>query len=407
MGKEAATVIHPVAASSFFVYGGYLASRDCPRNANTVLFLKMHITVALSISFFIPLGYLYVIRSLDFFGTGKFIYNLATVLWGIIAYLLAASINSTLLNNNLITYGQLLRLVAPITEEILKSVILLHLVRRKDFNYVVDGAIYGFGIGIGFAMVENYEYIIRNPEEAIFVAIARVFSTNLIHATASGLIGSALAAGRIEPGLRWILAGAGGFVLATGIHIGFNTMLGENALPASAIIVGVLGAILIIVIIKWGLKMQQTWIVETLGMTNQVTRSEAVAAQRIQSLDDILAPVTLQFGPDKASQTKSLLFMLAEIGIKRKILEKTVDVEMRPRIEWEIQRITSEMERVRKGIGPYCMLFVRTVYLENGNKVWELINQRVAAAGTGQAGGGLWSRLDDRLKESKKQEKGL
>jgi RsiW-degrading membrane proteinase PrsW (M82 family) len=361
----------------------------------------MYITVALSISFFIPLGYLYIIRSLDFFGTGKFIYNLATVLWGIIAYLLAASINSSLLNNNLITYGQLLRLVAPITEEILKSVILLHLVRRKDFNYVVDGAIYGFGTGIGFAMVENYEYIIRNPEEAIFVAIARVFSTNLIHATTSGLIGSALAAGRIEPGWRWILTGAGGFILATGIHTGFNTMLGENALPASAIIVGVLGAILIIVIIKWGLKLQQTWIVETFGMTNQITRSEAVAAQRIQSLDDILAPVTLQFGPDKASQTRSLLFMLAEIGIKRKILEKTYDVELRPRIEWEIQRITSEMERVRRGIGPYCMLFVRTVYLENGNRVWELINQRVAATGTGQAGGGLWSRLDDRLKESK------
>jgi RsiW-degrading membrane proteinase PrsW (M82 family) len=365
----------------------------------------MNLVVALSISLFIPLAYLYVIRNLDLYGTGKFYYNLATVLWGIIAYTLSASINSALLTNNLVTYNQLLLLVAPVTEEILKSLILLYLVRRKDFNYVVDGVIYGFGAGIGFAMVENYEYITKNPEQAIIVAIARVCSTNLIHATTSGLIGSALAVGRIERLSPKTIFMAGGLILATLIHMGFNRVVDDGASLITAFILGFIAVVSINVIIQKGLKIQQTWIGEMLAMIDRVTPGEAVAAQRIQSLDDILSPVTMQFGPDKAFQTETLLFMLAEIGIKRKILEKTHDVEMQQQMEREIQRIRSEMDKVRKSIGPYCMLFVRTVYLEHGTKIWELIKERVAATGPGKAGGGLWSRLDDYLKESKNRKK--
>jgi len=310
-----------------------------------------------------------------------------------------------LLNANLITYGQLLRLVAPITEEILKSVILLYLVRRKDFNYVVDGAIYGFGTGIGFAVPENFEYITRNPEAAVTIALARVLSTNLIHAATSGLIGSALAFGRIERRSPKTVLLAGGLILAMVIHVGFNIIVDDDVSLLTAFILGIVSVLFIIVIIQQGLKIQQAWIGEMLGMIDRVTPSEAIAVQRIRSLDDILSPVTRQFGTDKASKAQSLVLMQAKIGIKRKILETIQDERTCHEFEAEIQRITTDMNKLRKSIGPYCMLFIRTVYLENETKVWELINERLAAAGAGQAGGGLWTRLDDRLRESKSRKR--
>jgi RsiW-degrading membrane proteinase PrsW (M82 family) len=366
----------------------------------------MNITVAIVISFFIPLVYLYALRKLDLFGTGKFHYNLATILWGIIAYTLAASINSTLLNAKLITYSQLLRLVAPIIEEILKSGILLYLVRRKDFNYVVDGAIYGSGTGIGFAVAENYEYIIRNPEEAVIVALARVLSTNLIHAATSGLIGCALAVGRIERRSPKTVLLAGGLTLAMVIHVGFNIIVDGGVSLGTAFILGIVSVLFIVAIIQQGLKIQQAWIGEMLGTNDRVTYSEAIAAQRLQSLDDVLSPVTRHFGTDKASKARSLVSMQAEIGIKRKILETMQDEKKCQELEAEIQRITADMNNLRKGIGPYCMLFIRILYLENEDQVWKLINERVAVTGTNQAGGGLWSRLDDRLKASKNRKNG-
>ena len=46
------------------------------------------------------------------------------------------------------------------------------------------------------------------------------------------------------------------------------------------------------------------------------------------------------------------------------------------------------------------MMFVRTVYLEQDIQIWNLLNARVAAAGLGQKGGGLWDRVNTRMKDS-------
>ena len=69
--------------------------------------------------------------------------------------------------------------------------------RRPKFTYFVDGAIYGFAIGIGFAVFENYEYI-AGSSAALNTAIGRVISTNLIHATASAIIGIAFGLARFQ-----------------------------------------------------------------------------------------------------------------------------------------------------------------------------------------------------------------
>lgn len=360
-----------------------------------------NIAIALSISFLIPLGYLNLIQGLDLFGTRKFHYNLTTVLWGIAVYAIAAIINSIMLDTHLVTPRQLLIVVAPLLEEILKSGLLFYLVRRTDFNYVVDGAIYGFGTGLGFAMIENYDYVMSHAGIAIALALSRVLSTNLVHATSSGLIGGALAVSRLEHGRRKTSLIIGGLICATLIHAGFNAITDNELSFIHAVAFGFVGTGLIIAIIQKGLKTQQIWIVESLGMTDRITPNEAIAVQRIHNLDDVLSPVTKQFGPKKALQTEALLLKQAEIGIKRKILEKTLDEKKREDLESKIQSIAADMDNLRKAIGPYCMLFVRTIYSENESKIWDVINQRVSAASTGQAGGGLWSKLDNQLKESK------
>jgi hypothetical protein len=266
---------------------------------------------------------------------------------------------------------------------------------------VVDGAIYGFGAGMGFAMIENSQYVLSHGGIAISIALSRVLSTNLVHATTSGLIGSALAVGRLKRGIRRTAYMIGGLIFAIVIHASFNVITDNGLSFIHAIAFGFFGAGLINIIIQRGLKTQKAWIGESLGMTDRVTQNEAMAAERIHSLDDVLLPVTKQFGSEKTSQTETLFLLQAEIGIKRKILEKTSDTKRHDELEFEIQRIAADMEKVRKAIGPYCMLFVRTIYSENERKVWDMINQRVAAASIGQAGGGLWSKLENQLKESK------
>jgi RsiW-degrading membrane proteinase PrsW (M82 family) len=359
--------------------------------------------LALIVAWLIPLAFLYGVRALDLYRTGKFQYNIYTILWGLIAYGLAVLINSSLRSSGAISELQIVRVVAPIVEELLKAAILVYLVRRPDFNYVVDGAIYGFGAGIGFAIVENTEYVLGQPALALTLALSRVFSTNLIHATGSGLVGSALAQARDDRSLRGALTIVGGLVLAIGVHIGFNTMVSAGTFLIFAVLAGLLGAGFIVITIRLGLQVQKGWIDEKLGAGDRVTRGEAQVVRRLQSLDQVLAPLVERFGAEKAATVERFLVLQAQIGIKRKMQERTQDEKTRRSIDTEIASLRLEMDQARKRAGTYCMLFVRGIFPEDQSPVWGLIQERVNAASTGQAGGGLWDLAANRIKAPDRQ----
>ncbi len=189
--------------------------------------------IALTIATLIPLIFLYAIYFLNQVKWDTYKFVLYCFAWGCIAYFLAAQLNTALINLNLFSPDTLIRFGAPVIEEILKALFLLYLVRRPSFAYFVDGAMYGFACGIGFAIFENYEYILGNPSAAIALSISRVLSTNLIHATGSALIGIALGYSRLQRGKLKSLFIAGGLILAIGLHALFNNIVSEGKLRSS------------------------------------------------------------------------------------------------------------------------------------------------------------------------------
>jgi RsiW-degrading membrane proteinase PrsW (M82 family) len=358
----------------------------------------MVIYLALGIAFLFPLLFLYLIRLLDLYGTGKFYINFITVVGGLIAYWLASKINPAIINSGWATRSQVIRITGPIVEEFLKAVVLVILVQRADFNYVVDGAIYGFGAGIGFAIIENYEYVMGHPEIALTVAVARVFSTNLIHATGSGLIGTALAFRRGDnTWLGWVVV-LFGYIFSMAFHMGFNTMVSAGTVLILAIIFGFVGVGLIWLVIKRGLNIQKAWVGEKLGMGDRVTKNEATVVRKIENLREALAPIEKQFGSEKVPIVENIIRKQAEIGIKRKLLEKTPSESKRQEIEKIINDLGREMESLRKQAGSYCMMLVRTVYLEQDVQVWDALTTRITESSTGQKGGGLYDRVNQRMK---------
>lgn len=361
----------------------------------------MMLLAALVIALTIPVGFLFFLRRFDLHKTAKFQRNVVTLACGIAAYWLAAQINPAMVRAGWVTWDQVIRMTAPFVEEILKSLILVYLVTRADFNYVVDGALYGFGAGIGFAIVENIEYVNGNAELALIVALARVFSTNLMHATGSGLIGTALAFHRGEQAKQralWVVMG--GYAVAIIFHAVFNTMVNAGTYLVFAIGYGVLGAVLIWYVIRRGMSAQKQWVGERLGEQDRVTKEETRAVTGIEKMvETLLAPFKERFGDEKASLVRELLHKQAEIGIKRKLLESTPSPSKHKELEGIIQSLAKDMEGLRRQIGMYPMMFVRVVYLGQDFQVWERIQARIAESSTGQKGGGLFDRVNDRIKE--------
>ncbi|MBK7451240.1 MAG: PrsW family intramembrane metalloprotease [Anaerolineales bacterium] len=365
------------------------------------------VVVALLIAFTIPVVFLYLLNRFDLFNTGKSYFNVLTLVGGMLAYYAAAQINPAVVNMGWASREQVVRFVAPVIEEILKAVILVYLVQRADFNYVVDGALYGFGSGIGFAVTENYEYVMGHSEVAMTIALARVFSTNLMHATSSGLIGTALAYQRGDKTIRGRLAIAAGYIISISIHMGFNTLVnsgGNLIVLIFAILIGVTGAALIWYIIKRGLNIQKDWVAEKLGMADRVTQEETRVVSNIEAVHEVLAPVEARFGAEKAALVRSLIYKQAEIGIKRKLLETAANETRKKEINTIIEDLVKEINLLRNQIGTYCMMMVREVYLSQDLQIWSLLNARIASAGLGQKGGGLWNRVSERLKDSSSQE---
>ena len=66
----------------------------------------------------------------------------------------------------------------------------------------------------------------------------------------------------------------------------------------------------------------------------------------------------------------------------------------------EIREMQADMEKVRKSVGVYPMLFVRGLFTEEMLSVWDRMQTKVqerSVATGGQKGGGLWSSLEERV----------
>ena len=291
----------------------------------------MELTIAYIIAAAIPLICLWIIYSRNLYSTSQLEIVLMCFGWGLVSYYAAAKLNRFVLDHTYITYETTTRFVAPITEEILKAALLIYLVRRPAFHYFVDGAIYGFAVGIGFAVIENYGYIAASHSSALTVALARALSTNLIHATASAIIGVMLGLSRFQHGLaRRLLFLMGGMLIAMTAHSGFNNMVsrysGERWLILLyAVLFGFSGAAFIIWSIYRGLRDEREWIDEMLGVADQVTRGESKMVMRLAEAGTLLTPIVERFGKQKATEIGRLLAVQAQLGILRKTAQTLPD----------------------------------------------------------------------------------
>jgi protease PrsW len=360
------------------------------------------ILVACIIAIAIPLAVMFVFFKLDLYKTGEFRFVLLCLGAGILAYFAASLINPLPRRFGWVDYNQMVRFVAPVVEELLKALIIFILVRRKNFTYFIDGAIYGFATGIGFAVVENLEYIFGNSGAAMAVAINRVISTNLMHAAACAMVGIVLGWARSKkPVLRWSLS-LGGLLLAIALHTGFNnlvTRVTSGWLLLYAVIMGAGAAGLIVFMIRRGFREEQAWIQETLGIDERVEKQEMAAVKNIARVDEVLKRIAATFGSETAEKMKRLLIIQAHLGIRKKTGQMMADERMKQDIDEKVDELRQEMGTLRHEIGSYAMAYLRYTHLDEMFSVYGALGTKLQelAAKPQPTGPSLYDRLSQRM----------
>jgi RsiW-degrading membrane proteinase PrsW (M82 family) len=129
--------------------------------------------------------YLRLIRTLD--NRTPILWLTISLMWGGVSFALALMIQNGLVDGKLLNVTDVRLVSAPVLEELLKALPLLVLVHFG--SRAQHGAVYGFAMGLGFALFESAIYIYANPDYALGTALARVISIHLIHGFTTGLIG--------------------------------------------------------------------------------------------------------------------------------------------------------------------------------------------------------------------------
>ncbi len=112
---------------------------------------------------------------------------LGTIGLGCLAGILSYPLNTGVRELLDIEFVTLTRYVAPLVEEALKGLIVFALIRRNRIGFPVDAAIFGFGIGAGFAIFENLYYLRAFPDMLLGTWIVRGFGTAIMHGGATAI----------------------------------------------------------------------------------------------------------------------------------------------------------------------------------------------------------------------------
>ncbi|MDD5507812.1 MAG: PrsW family glutamic-type intramembrane protease [Bacteroidales bacterium] len=118
---------------------------------------------------------------MDSFKLVKIPFLIRCLLWGSLCAVGSYFINSYILTETGIERQILSRYIAPVIEETLKMTAILFLIRQGRIGFMIDGAIYGFAVGAGFALVENIWYLSELNSASLLLWAVRGFGTAIMH----------------------------------------------------------------------------------------------------------------------------------------------------------------------------------------------------------------------------------
>jgi RsiW-degrading membrane proteinase PrsW (M82 family) len=357
------------------------------------------ILISLLVAVGIPLIFLVLLYSFDLYGNRNIRLVLIAFLWGGIiglgvAYLINTGITVPLLREFRLSYILLYVAFAPLVEEIVKLTPLVPYVQRAKVTYFVDGAIYGFASGIGFSITENILYISQYPNIALPLAVARAFSTSLMHGATTGLVGAGYGLFRLRRFRHRGLLMGFGWISAVAFHSLFNSLVisvGREPLisTAGAMAIGIASFALTLSYVAVGLEHERrwleesldeemvallyenltpeerSWLTETLDVQAGVSIAEIKASQAYERLDMLLEPVYEQF-PEQARQMDRIVRRQAQIGIKRRLFREIDDAAFQSQLQQEITALEQETRRLRKEVGPCAMSYLNCIFDEDG-----------------------------------------
>lgn len=294
---------------------------------------------------------------------------LLTIVMGCLIALIALGI-SIFLWGNFLSDGFLFHYyVAPVVEEFLKSLYLVLLMRRNKVGFMVDGAIYGFAVGAGFALVENiYIHLRQETPELLFWAI-RGFGTAVMHggtAAIFAIVSKNLRDKKSPPPFYLFMPG---LFMAILVHSFFNHFL------LSPVIMAILQLfvlpLLISIVFKQSEKSLREWM--NAGLDTDVQMLEEIKAGRFSetSPGKYLHSLKNKFSAEVVVDMFCLLRLHLELACQAKGILLMRQAGFPVPDDPEIREKLRELNHLRKSIGKTGLLALSPILNYTSRDLWQ------------------------------------
>ena len=259
---------------------------------------------------------------------------------------------------------------APVVEESLKAAFFIYLLVRDRVGFVVDAAIIGFGIGTGFAFLENLYYLRVSPDATVWTWIVRGFGTAIMHGGSTAIlamVSKALYDRSASPRLWRILPG---LAVAVVLHSLYNHFLLQPLL-ATALIVLVFPW-LCIAVFQQSERETRSWLGTGFDMDQELLRAMRAGQVSGTPVGKYLTTVRSRFPAEVIVDMMCLLRLRAELAIRAKGLlmmrEAGFDAEPDPTLREKFE----ELRYLERSIGKVGLLALRPFLHTSTRDLWQL-----------------------------------
>jgi hypothetical protein len=303
---------------------------------------------------------------------------LQAIVAGGIAALVGARLHGALSDAWLLPPVALSRYVAPLTEELLKAVWLVWLIRRQRVGFLVDAAILGFAVGTGFALVENVEYLRAIAEPRMFLWIVRGFGTAVLHGATTAimaLVSKSLADRHPEGRLAVFVPGV---LLAAGLHSLFNHFV----LPPLAQTGLLLVALPVVVLFVFERSEQSTrhWL--GVGLDDELELLESILSGEVLAtrIGAYLRSLKARFPGEAVADMLCLLRIHLELSIRAKGLLLARESGFALPVGEDARAKLKELRYLEGAIGRTGLLAVKPILRRSSRDLWQIYKLEEAGA---------------------------
>ncbi|NNE71853.1 MAG: PrsW family intramembrane metalloprotease [Rhodothermales bacterium] len=319
-------------------------------------------------SFLPVLLFLVILRSVDPYRLVNLRSLGAALVGGCGAAVLAYFANSGVREALSLTDLALSRYAGPLIEEILKGGVIGILLWRNRAGFLVDAAILGFGVGAGFAVVENL-YLITTRDFDLATWIVRGFGTAIMHGGATTVFAILTKMMEERKGRVTWHGLLPALVAAFVIHSAYNHFVLPPLISTAVIALSV--PVLVGVIFSRSEAATRAWITDGFDADQEVIRLLETGVLSDSRVGEYLSELKARFPGEVLVDMLCLVRLEAELSIRAKGMLMMREAGFDPKPDDAMKARIAETQYLEDSIGAVGRMALDPFLRVHGKESWQ------------------------------------